>query len=170
MWIEGQYITLSSRTSQNRELYSYLQEHLGSCSKSWNRRVSRKTVWWRIVSLNPSNRRGGLYCTDNSFTTSSDLVGKQSVCFKCLYFPESFGQCSKVVLNRRWIKECLEGLGNTEYPQMETSQTRREHRMGIAPRVSFSTAVVNNARWISHKHTKCSSQVCRYYKFCRQGR
>lgn len=89
----------------------------------------------------------------------------------CL-FSGSFGQHSKVALNSRYIKECLEGfsLGNTEYPQMETSQNEIENMMRNASRINFRTTVVNNAIYESHKHMKCNFQVCRECKNWRHGR
>ena len=152
------YHTPSSRMPQNQEHYSYFEEPLGSCWKTSTRKVSRKnTVWWRIVSLHPDDR-SVLYSTDSFFWCFWSGRIERYVCSKCLYFPESSGQCSKVVLNRRWIKEYLEGFssGNTEYPQMETSSNGRENQMENASRVNFRTTLVNNAICKSHKHMKCS--------------
>lgn len=56
-------------------------------------------------------------------------------------WPEYIGQYSKVALDRRWIKEYLESfiLGNTESPQMETSQNERENQMKNSSKVNLRT-------------------------------
>lgn len=97
-------------------------------------------------------------------STSPSLYAYRTMCrLSVVFWPEYIGQYSKVVLDSRWIKECLESfiLGNTESPQMETSQNGRENQMKNSSKVNLRTIVVNNALCKNHKSMKCTFQVCR---------